>query len=351
MPWATRMAGSWRRGEAPRTLPGPEHQGNSVDLNLSINSAYHRAVRDATVRQLQILVAVAKHRSLTRAAEELRLTQPAVSMQVKALEGLAGLPLVERVGRHVALTEAGAEMLRYAQAALRSLQDAEDAMAALRGLKGGRVSIAVVSTAKYFAPKLLALFSRQHPEIELKLAVNNRDTVVQMLVDNDVDVALMGMPPHHLETTAFRFAKHPLVIIAAPDHPLASRRRVPVKALEAESFLVREPGSGTRAALERFFTAHRVRPAGTTEISSNETIKQAVMAGMGLAFMSQHAVGLELSAGQIVLLPVEGLPVLRDWNIVHRTEKRLSPAAQAFKQFVLRDGRAFLASWPGADAR
>jgi DNA-binding transcriptional LysR family regulator len=312
---------------------------------------YPRGVRDATVRQLQILVAVAKHRSLTRAAEELRLTQPAVSMQVKALERLAGLPLLERAGRRIALTEPGAELLGHAQAVLRSLCDADDALAALRGLKAGKVSIAVVSTAKYFAPKLLALFSRKHPEMELKLAVHNRDRVVQLLVENEVDLAIMGMPPHHLETTAFRFAKHPLVIIAAPDHPLAGQRRVPVKALAAESFLVREPGSGTRAALERFFAAHRVLPAATTEISSNETIKQAVMAGMGLAFLSQHAVGLELSAGRLVLLPVEGLPVMRDWNIVHRTEKRLSPAALSFKTFVLDEGRAFLARWPGAGTR
>jgi DNA-binding transcriptional LysR family regulator len=307
-------------------------------------------MRDATVRQLQILVAVAKHRSLTRAAEELRLTQPAVSMQVKTLERLAGLPLLERMGRQVALTGAGMELLHHAQAVLRSLHDAEDAMAALRGLRTGRVSIAVVSTAKYFAPKLLALFSREHGEIETKLAVHNRDTVVQLLVENEVDLALMGRPPQHLETSAFRFAKHPLVIIAAPDHPLAGQRRVPARALAAESFLVREPGSGTRAAMERFFAAHRVRPAATTEISSNETIKQAVMAGMGLAFLSQHAVGLELASGRLVLLPVEGLPVMRDWNIVHRTEKRLSPAALAFKKFVLVEGRAFLASWPGADA-
>jgi DNA-binding transcriptional LysR family regulator len=305
---------------------------------------------DATVRQLRILVAVAKHLSLTRAAEELRLTQPAVSMQVKALEEMAGLPLVERVGRRVALTEAGVEMVHHAKAVLQVLAEAEDVLAALRGLKAGRVSIAVVSTAKYFAPKLLALFSRQHPEIELKLAVNNRDTVVQFLVENEVDLALMGTPPHHLETTAFRFAKHPLVIVAAPDHPLAGERRIPVKALAAESFLVREPGSGTRAAMERFFAAHHVRPAATTEISSNETIKQAVMAGMGLGFISQHAIGLELSVGQLVLLAVEDTPILRDWNIVHRTERRLSPAAAAFKQFVLREGRAFLASWPGADA-
>jgi DNA-binding transcriptional LysR family regulator len=161
----------------------------------------------------------------------------------------------------------------------------------------------------------------------------------------------MGRPPQHLETSAFRFDKHPLVIIAAPEHPLAGQRRVPVKALASESFLVREPGSGTRAAMERFFAAHRVRPAATTEISSNETIKQAVMAGMGLGFLSQHAVGLELAAGRLALLPVEGLPVMRDWNIVHRTEKRLSPAALAFKRFVLEEGRAFLAGWPGSDAR
>jgi len=208
-----------------------------------------------------------------------------------------------------------------------------------------------VSTAKYFAPKLLALFARQHPGIELKLAVNNRETVLQLLMENEVDLALMGTPPRDLETSAFPFARHPLVIIAAPEHPLARRRGIKVKALAAESFLVREPGSGTRAAMERFFAAHGVSPTTTTEISSNETIKQAVMAGMGLAFLSQHAVGLELSAGQLVLLDVEGLPVVRGWNIVHRNEKRLSPAALVFKKFVLKEGRAFLANWPAGGGR
>jgi DNA-binding transcriptional LysR family regulator len=308
-------------------------------------------MRDANFRQLQVLAAVAKHLSFTRAAGELRLTQPAVSMQVQALEKLSGLPLFERVGRQVALTGPGAEMLGYAQAVLRSLADAEDAMAALRGLEAGRISIAVVSTAKYFAPKLLSLFAREHPEIELKLTVNNRDAVVQLVLENEVDLALMGTPPRQLETTAFRFAKHPLVIIAAPEHPLAGRARVPASALAQETFLVREPGSGTRAAMERFFAAHRVLPAARTEISSNETIKQAVMAGMGLGFISQHAIGLELSAGQLVRLQIEGLPVVRNWNVVHRAEKRLSPSAQAFKRFVLREGRAFLAAWPGGGAR
>ncbi len=305
-------------------------------------------MRDATVRQLRIFAAVARHLSFTRAAEELRLTQPAVSMQIKALEDLAGLPLVERLGRRAALTEAGAELVGHARAALRALEDAEDALAARRGLKGGRVAIGVVSTAKYFAPKLMALFGGEHPAIALKLAVHNRDAVVRLLLDNEVDIAIMGTPPGHLETTAFAFARHPLVIIAAPDHPLAGDRRVPVKALARHAFLVREPGSGTRAAMERFFAEHRIRPAATTEIASNETIKQAVMAGMGLGFISQHAIGLELAAGQLALLRVDGLPVVRNWNLVHRTGKRLSPAAAAFKRFVLKQGRAFLAAWPGA---
>jgi DNA-binding transcriptional LysR family regulator len=308
------------------------------------------SMREATFRQLRILAAVARHLSFTHAARELRLTQPAVSMQVKALEALAGLPLVERVGRRITLTGAGAEVLRHAQVALAALEDAEQALAAMRGLEAGRMAIAVVSTAKYFAPKLLALFARKHPGVELRLAVHNREAVIQSLVDGDVDLAIMGTPPRHLETTAFPFARHPLVVVAAPDHPLAGARRVPVKALAAEHFLVREPGSGTRAAMERFFREHRVRVEATTEIASNETIKQAVMAGMGLAFISRHAIGIELAARQLVELPVDGLPVVRSWNVVYRAGRRLSPAALAFKSFVLKEGRAFLAGWPTATA-
>jgi LysR family transcriptional regulator, low CO2-responsive transcriptional regulator len=305
-------------------------------------------MRDVTVRQLQIFASVARHLSFSRASEELHLTQPAVSMQVKQLEHLAGLPLLERTGRRARLTQAGEEMLRHARVVLRALQDATDAFAALRGLRGGRVAIAAVSTAKYFAPKLLALFSQRHPEVELRLAVNNRDAVVQLLGDNDVDLAIMGTPPPELDAVAVPFARHPLVVVASPGHALAGRRRVPLEALAGETFLVRERGSGTRAAMERFFHQHRVRVRVGTEISSNETIKQAVMAGMGLAFLSHHTIGLELKAGQLALVHAEGLPVLRDWNVVHRREKRLSPAAAAMKEFVLREGSAFLRQWPQA---
>jgi DNA-binding transcriptional LysR family regulator len=332
-------------------MDAPGHQRQSARLAATIRRPYVGPVRDVTLRQLRIFAAVARHRSFTRAAEALRLTQPAISMQVKALEALAGLPLLERAGRGVALTDAGEELLRRAQAVLRELDAAGEAFAALRGVERGRVAIAVVSTAKYFAPKLVALFSRARPGVELRLAVHNRETVIAQLLSNDVDLAIMGTPPPRLETTAFPFARHPLVVIAAPDHPLAGGRKVPVKALAGETFLVREPGSGTRAALERLLAEHRVRPAATTEISSNETIKQAVMAGMGIAFLSRHAIGLELAARALVILPVEGLPIVRDWNLVHRTEQRLSPAALAFKRFVLKEGRAFLAAWPGGGER
>ncbi len=299
-------------------------------------------MRDATVRQLQIFEAVARLGGFTRAAGALHLTQPAVSMQVRELEAQAGLPLLNRSPRGVKLTEAGEEVLRCALVVKRALQDAEDGLANLRGLRAGRLAIAVVSTAKYFAPRLLARFAAEHPEVELKLLVHNRDAVVQLLAANEVDLALMGTAPDEIETVAEVFAGHPLVVVAHPRHPLAALRQVKVAELSGEAFLVREPGSGTRAAMERLFARRRIHPRSRLEIGSNETIKQAVMAGMGLGFISLHAVGLEVAAGQLAVLPVEGLPVMRSWNVVHRREKRLSPAAEAFRAFVLAEGEKAL---------
>jgi DNA-binding transcriptional LysR family regulator len=206
----------------------------------------------------------------------------------------------------------------------------------------------VVSTAKYFAPKLLAQFRSQQPAVEIKLLVNNREAVVQYLSANEIDIAIMGQPPRQLETVAHAFAKHPLVIVGPPDHPLARRKRIPLEALEDEPFLVREQGSGTRSAMEHFMRERGARLKIGMEMSSNETIKQAVMAGMGLSFISQHTIGLELMTGQLIVLKVEGLPVMRQWYVVHRQEKRLSPAAEAFKAFVLKEGADFLRQWPQA---
>lgn len=310
-----------------------------------ISAAYAAPVRDATLRQLQLLVAVARARSFTRAAREVHLTQPAVSMQLRALERIAGHPLLERGRGPLRLTAAGEALLSHAQRILAELHDAEEALAALGGLRRGRLTIAVVSTAKYFAPKLLARFLRGHPGLELRLLVNNRAETIRLLAEDEVDLALTGTTPHELPLEARPFARHPLVVVVAPDHPLAGRRRVAPAELSGETFLVREPGSGTRAAMERFLRAARVHPGRTTEMHSNETIKQAAMAGMGVAFLSGHAVGLELATGALGVLPVDGLPVFREWNVVHRAGKVLSPAAAAFRAFVLEEGSRFLDGW------
>jgi LysR family transcriptional regulator, low CO2-responsive transcriptional regulator len=300
-------------------------------------------MRNVTLRQLRTFAEVARRLSYTAAAKALHLTQPAVSMQVRQLEEAAGLPLIEQLGRRVHLTEAGQELLRYAGGIADLLREAEDAMKALQGIGGGELSIAVTSTAKYFAPRLLAEFRRRHAEVRLRLAVSNREAVVRALTDNTVDLAVMGRPPRGLDTDAAAFAQHPIAVIAAPDHPLAGRRRLPLEALAGETFIIRERGSGTRAAMEHVFAERGFHARETMEMSSNETIKQAVMAGMGIAFLSTHTIGLELRAGRLVLLAVSGLPVMREWYVIHRRGKRLSPAAQAFKSFLLEQGAALIA--------
>jgi DNA-binding transcriptional LysR family regulator len=307
-------------------------------------------LRNVTLRQLQIFCAAAQHANFSRASKELHLTQPGVSMQMRQLEDSAGLALFERTGKALRLTDAGRELLVHAQQALGALRDAEDALRALKGLKGGRLTIAAVSTAKYYAPKLLALFSAQHPGVELKLSVNNREAVVQQLAAKEIDLAIMGTPPKRLDTVAEPFARHPLVVIAAPNPQLADRKRITLKTIEKETFLVREPGSGTRSAMERFFGERGIQPKIGMEMSSNETIKQAVMAGIGVSFISQHTIGLEVATGQLTVLKVEGMPVIRQWNVVHLREKRMSPAAEAFKAFILDHGSSFLKLWPQGPA-
>jgi len=300
-------------------------------------------MRSATLRQLRTFTEVARRLSFTAAAKSLHLTQPAVSMQVRQLEQAAGLPLLEQFGRRVHLTDAGRELLRYAAGISDLLREAEDAMKALQGVGGGELSLAVTSTAKYFAPRLLAEFRRSHPEARLRLAVSNREAVVRELTDNTVDLAVMGRPPRGLDTEAAPFAKHPIGIIAAPDHPLVGRKRLPLERLASETFIIRERGSGTRAAMEHVFAERGFKAGETLEMSSNETIKQAVMAGMGIAFLSMHTIGLELRAGRLALLAVSGLPVMREWYVIHRRGKRLSPAAQAFKSFLLEQGAGLIA--------
>ncbi len=300
-------------------------------------------MRALSLRQLGVFAAVAKHLSFARAAEELHLSQPAVSMQVKELEAMVELPLFERSGRGVRLTMPGEYFLVYARRVLSTLREAHTAMAGLRGLESGRMTVGMVSTAEYFLPRLLARFRAEHPAVQMRLSVGNRDELVRRLRDNEVDLAVMGRPPRDLDTRGEPFAAHPLSVVASCEHPLASRRRIAPKALHAEEFIVREPGSGTRAHMEQFFRDQRISPPIAMEMSSNETIKQAVIANMGLAFVSLHTVALELAAGQLVALPVTGLPLVRRWHLVSIQGKPRSPAAEAFRYFVLEQGEALLA--------
>lgn len=295
-------------------------------------------MKNITLRQLKVFEAVARHLSFSRAAEELHLTQPAVSMQVRSLEEDAGLPLTEQIGKKIFLTNAGAELARHARVIAQQLRTADEALAAIRGVRGGQLRIGVVSTAKYFAPRLLAAFRAQHPGIELHLGVHNREKIVQQLADNEIDLAIMGRPPAELNTVADAFASNSLVFIAAPDHPLAARRRIAPASLAQESFLIREPGSGTRSAMERFFSEQDMALGHTFEATSSETIKQAVMAGMGIAFISSRTIELELAAGKLVILHVIGTPVMRQWHLVRRAEMRPLPLADAFSKFLGDEG-------------
>jgi DNA-binding transcriptional LysR family regulator len=305
-------------------------------------------MRNVSLRQLRVFVAAAKHSSFVRAAKELHITPPAVSMQISDLEQSVGLPLFDRIGRRASLTMTGEYLLVHARKILSTLREAEDTIARFRGLKGGQLTIGMVSTAKYFVPRLLARFRSEHPLVELRMSVGNRETLSEALVRNEVDLAIMGRPPREIATRAEPFAAHPYVIVAAPTHPLAAAEHVSVAELASLPFIVREPSSGTRASMNQFFRDHGIEPPAAMEMPSNETIKQAVIADMGLAFLSLHTLGLELQFGLLRPLAVEDLPYMRRWFVVHPQSRTLSPAAESFRYFILEEGERFLATQFGS---
>lgn len=295
-----------------------------------------------TLRQLRTFTAVARHKSFTRAAEELHLTQPAVSMQIKQLEEQVGLPLFEHLGRRIHLTDAGKEVFVYGRVMLQQLDDLGTALDNLKGLSAGKLRISAISTANYFAPRLLADFQRHHPGVAVTLDITNREAILAQLDDNETDMAIMGAPPKGRELEAGAFMDNPLVIVAPPDHPLAEIQRIPMQRLEEETFLVREPGSGTRGAMERFFKEHGLKLKTGMEMGSLEAIKQSVEAGLGLAIVPLDAIDTELRLGLLVTLEAADFPIRRQWFVVHRKGKRLSAAAQAFKDFLLDEAAGLL---------
>ncbi|HEY7962728.1 MAG: LysR substrate-binding domain-containing protein [Steroidobacterales bacterium] len=302
-------------------------------------------MKNATLRQLKVFSSAARHSSFARASEELGLTPPAVSMQIKELEAEVGLPLFDRSSRKVTLTMVGEYVLAYTQRVLSAMRDAEDMVARFRGLRTGMLDVAMVSTAKYFLPRLLARFRDEHPGVEIRLHVgNNREEVVALMREGTVELAIMGRPPRNWPSRAEPFAMHPHVLVTSVEHPFARAESVPVSALIGEEFIVREPGSGTRAALDEFMDAYQMTPRVVMQMSSNEAIKQAVMAGMGVALLSLHTIGLELDHKLIAAPETEGLPVMRRWHVVNTQAKTLSPAAEAFRYFILENGEAYLAA-------
>lgn len=292
-----------------------------------------------TLRQLRIFDAVARHLSYTRAAVEMCLTQPAVSMQIKQLEDNLGISLLEQAGKRIFLTEAGKEFHHYSLSVTQNLADAESALEELKGIRRGKLNISVVSTAKYFAPYLLAVFSKRYIGVKVNLEVTNREVLLAHLAANDRDMVIMGVPPRQQDFVAEPFMENPLVVIAPYDHPLTRERDIPLQRLQQETFLIREPGSGTRIAMERFFSEQNIHVVTGMEMNSNEAIKQAVLAGLGLGIVSVHTVGLEMEVKRLAILDVASLPIIRHWYLVHRKDKRLSPVARAFKDFVLHEAK------------
>ena len=292
-------------------------------------------MRRLTLRQFRVFDAVARHLSFSRAAEELHLSQPAVSMQVRGIETILGMRLTEQLGKKIFLTEAGREVLHASQAITARLDDLQANLAQLRSIDSGQLNLAATSTVNVVATDILARFRGRHPGVSVHLDVSNRAAVLDQLVGNRIDLAIMGQVPDGLGLEAIRFMDNPLVVIAPPDHPLVGQKNISMTSLATESFLVREAGSGTRGAMERFFAARGLEIRSSMEMSSNEAIKQAVQAGLGLGILSLQTLEMELALKRLAVLDVEGFPIMRHWYIVHRTDKRLSPVAQAFKEFVL----------------
>ena len=292
---------------------------------------------NVTFRQLRLLEAVARNSSFTRASEELHLTQPAVSTQIKQLELEVGMPLFEQMGKKIYLTEAGREVYAFSRDIAKQFHDIESVLDDLKGVKRGSLSLTVTSTGKYFAPYLLAEFVKHHPGVQVHLEVTNREELVAQLQENIPDMAIMGTPPDNIDLSAQAFMENPLVITARPDHPLAGVSRIPLSRLAEENFILRERGSGTRNAVERFFDARGVKLNTSMEMSRNEAIKHAVMAGLGLGIVSMHTLEFELALNRIAILSVEGFPIMKEWYLVHRTGKRMTPISQAFHDFVLNE--------------
>ncbi|MEY3503003.1 MAG: HTH-type transcriptional activator CmpR [Pseudomonadota bacterium] len=293
------------------------------------------SLRHATLHQLRIFQAVAEHNSFARAAKALHLSPPTLSLQVKQLSETVGQPLFEQIGKKIYLTAAGKILSQASQDISQRMDLLSAELASLQGMERGRLKLAILTTVKYTVPKLLGGFCAAHPGIDVAMVVGNRESLLQRLSSNQDDLYIMGQPPQHMNLVCEDFADNPLVLVAHPNHPLVGKRRIEPARLQQEPFILREPGSGTRLTMEQFFADQGFSPINRLEVGSNEAIKQTVAGGLGLAVLSATTVVSELALGELVQLEVKGFPLIRRWYVVYSGGKRLSPAAQAFKQWLL----------------
>lgn len=296
-------------------------------------------MKHATLHQMKVFETVARQGSFTRAAEELFLTQPTVSMQVKQLTKAVGLPLFEQVGKRLYLTEAGTKLLATCSSIFDHLSQFEMTVAELKGLKQGRLRLAVITTAKYIIPRLLGPFCQRYPGIDVSLQVMNHERALERLSDNRDDLYVVSQLPEHLDISYHPFLENPLVVVAPANHPLARKKNIPLQCLAGEPFIMREPGSGTRKAVQNLFDEHGVCVKVRLDLGSNEAIKQAIAGGLGISVLSRHTLGLEGCTDELAILDVEGFPIRRHWYVVYPALKHLSVVAQTFFEYLLDEAK------------
>jgi LysR family transcriptional regulator, low CO2-responsive transcriptional regulator len=288
----------------------------------------------ATLHQLAVFEAVARHGSFTRAAEELFITQPSVSSQIKHLTQAVGLPLFEQIGKRLYLTEIGKELLTTCQDIFDRLNNFEMKVADLKGTKQGQLRLAVITTAKYFIPRLLGSFCQKYPGVEVSLNVTNHQQITRRMLENQDDLYILSQPPEEIDLCSQSFLDNPLVVLAPMNHPLVGEKDIPIKRLNDEPFIMREPGSGTRSAVQNIFAKHKVTVKVKLELGSNEAIKQAIAGGLGLSILSQHCLISEV-ADEIAILNVQNFPIMRRWYATYLAGKQLSVIAQTFLDYLL----------------
>jgi DNA-binding transcriptional LysR family regulator len=295
-------------------------------------------LKQATLHQLKVFEAAARHSSFTRAAEELFLTQPTVSMQIKQLTKTVGLSLFEQVGRKIYLTDAGRELYTTCKQLFDQLSQFEMTVADLKGLKRGNLRLAVVTTAKYVVPRMLGPFCQAYPGIDVALTVTNHDQLLDRLAENRDDLYILSQPPDNQDIVCLPFLENPLVVLAPGNHPLAAKANIPLERLAEEPFIMRETGSGTRRSVQKFFDEHHLEIKVRLELGSNEAIKQAIAGGLGVSVLSQHTLALEEDSKQITILDVQGFPIERHWYVIHLASKQLSVVARTFLDYLLNEG-------------